>query len=105
MKIFYFFATIFFLQNCKAQSILKLPVNKDNNTLLWEISGKDLKKPSYLFGTFHILCKDDIQFSENLQTALKASQQVYFEMDLDDPKNTLGGMFFMNMKNYYYSQS
>ena len=99
MKIFYLFATVFFLQSCKAQSNIKLPINKDNNTLLWEISGKDLKQPSYLFGTFHILCKDDIQFSANLQTALKASNQVYFEMDLDDPKNTLGGMFFMNMKD------
>ena len=99
MKIFYLFATVFFLQSCKAQSNIKLPVNKDNNTLLWEVSGKNLKQPSYLFGTFHILCKDDIQFSANLQVALKASQQVYFEMDLDDPKNTLGGMFFMNMKD------
>ncbi len=99
MKIFYLFATVFFLQSCKAQSNIKLPINKDNNTLLWEVSGKGLKQPSYLFGTFHILCKDDIQFSANLQTALKASNQVYFEMDLDDPKNTLGGMFFMNMKD------
>lgn len=99
MKIFYLFATVFFLQSCKAQSNIKLPVNKDNNTLLWEISGKNLKQPSYVFGTFHILCKDDIQFSANMQAALKASQQVYFEMDLDDPKNTLGGMFFMNMKD------
>ena len=99
MKIFYLFATVFFLQSCKAQSNIKLPVNKDNNTLLWEISGKNLKQPSYVFGTFHILCKDDIQFSANMQAALKASQQVYFEIDLDDPKNTLGGMFFMNMKD------
>ena len=99
MKIFYLFATAFFLQGCKAQNNIKLHVNKDNNTLLWEVSGKNLKQPSYLFGTFHILCKDDIQFSANLQTALKASNQVYFEMDLDDPKNTLGGMFFMNMKD------
>lgn len=99
MKIFYLLATVFLIQSCAAQNILKLPINKDNNTLLWEISGKDLKQPSYMFGTFHILCKDDIQFSANLQTALKACQEVYFEMDLDDPKNTLGGMFFMNMKN------
>lgn len=99
MKLFYLFATILLIQSCAAQKQLRLPVNKDNNTLLWEISGKDLKQPSYMFGTFHILCKDDIQFSANLQTALKVSQQVYFEMDLDDPKNTLGGMFFMNMKD------
>ncbi len=99
MKVSYLFVTLFFLQSCKSQSVIRLPENKDNNTLLWEISGNGLKQPSYMFGTFHILCKDDIQFSANLQTALKASQEVYFEMDLDDPKNTLGGMFFMNMKD------
>ncbi len=99
MRIFYFSATLFVIQSCTAQNILKLPVNKDNNTLLWEISGKTLKQPSYIFGTFHILCKDDIQFSANLQAAVKVSNRVYFEMDLDDPKNTLGGMFFMNMKD------
>ena len=97
--LFYLFSTLYVIQSCKAQNVLKLAASKDNNTLLWEISGKNLKQPSYMFGTFHILCKDDIQFSANLQAALKASEEVYFEMDLDDPKNTLGGMFFMNMKD------
>lgn len=75
-----------------------LPENADNNSLLWEISGKDLKKPSYLFGTLHIMCKDEIKFSDNLLTAFKTSEEVYFEMDLDDASNTLGSIFFMNMK-------
>ena len=97
--LIYLFSTVFVIQSCSSQKITKLAANKDNNTLLWEISGNHLKQPSYMFGTFHILCKDDIQFSANLQAALRASQEVYFEMDLDDPKNTLGAMFFMNMKD------
>jgi uncharacterized protein len=84
-------------QNCLAQK--KLPQSKDNNTLLWEISGKGLQKPSYVFGTFHIMCKEDIRFSENLKTAIKTAKEVYFEMDLDDPKTMLGGLAMMNMKN------
>jgi hypothetical protein len=28
-----------------------------------------------------------------------AVEEVYFEMDLDDPSNTLGGLLFMNMKD------
>jgi uncharacterized protein YbaP (TraB family) len=87
--------------SCRAQQpdSLKLPHNKDDNSLLWEISGKGLKKPSYLFGTFHLLCKDDIHVSANLQQAIKNADEVYFEMDLDDPANTLGAMFYMNMKD------
>ncbi len=28
---------------------------KKNNSLLWKISGNGLEKPSYLFGTMHML--------------------------------------------------
>ena len=99
MKLFYPVIIVFIFQSCTAQKITGIPVNKDNNTLLWEISGKGLKKPSYLFGTFHLLCKEDIYFSQNLQQAINNTQEVYFEMDLDDPATVLGGMFFMKMKN------
>ncbi|MDV7395923.1 hypothetical protein RZS08_31315, partial [Arthrospira platensis SPKY1] len=30
----------------------------EENSLLWEISGKGLAQPSYLFGTIHIIGKD-----------------------------------------------
>jgi uncharacterized protein len=87
------------LTACKAQPVPKLALQKDDNTLLWQISGNGLKKPSYLFGTFHLMCKSDIHISKQLQDALSFSSEVYFEMDLDDATNTLGGMFFMNMKD------
>lgn len=99
MKTILFLPLYFLVQSCSAQPSLQLPTDKTNQTLLWEISGKDLKKPSYVFGTFHLMCKEDIQFSDNLLKALKSSQEVYFEMDLDDMSNTLGAMMFMNMKN------
>jgi hypothetical protein len=46
-----------------------------------------------------MMCKDDIKFSDNLLQALKNSEEVYFEMDLDDMANTLGAMMYMNMKD------
>jgi uncharacterized protein len=95
----YLFATVFIIQSCTAQKAPTLKTSKDDNTLLWEISGNGLKQPSYLFGTFHMLCKEDIHFSKNLNDAFAYSNEVYFEMDLDDPANTLGGIFFMNMKD------
>jgi uncharacterized protein len=99
MKILYIISLALIFESCTAQKAPKLKKSKDNNTLLWEISGNGLKQPSYMFGTFHMMCKEDIVFSENLQKALAFSKEVYFEMDLDDPKNTLGGIFFMNMKD------
>ena len=99
MKTIIALFSIFLLQCCRAQTAIKFPSNPDENSLLWEISGKHLSKPSYLFGTFHLMCKKDIHFSNNLRQAIKNVGEVYFEMDLDDTSNTFGALLFMNMKN------
>lgn len=88
------------LTGCKAQQkSIDISSNEDDNSLLWEISGNGISTPSYLFGTFHMMCKDDIHFSEGMNRAMKNASEIYFEMDLDDAANTLGAVFFMNMKN------
>jgi hypothetical protein len=45
-----------------------------NNTLLWKISGKNLSRPSYLFGTIHMICGDNIQLSDSLKVAIKKNR-------------------------------
>jgi uncharacterized protein YbaP (TraB family) len=54
-------------------------------SLLYEISGNKLAKPSYLFGTIHLLCAADLKLSENVQKAVSKSQQVTLELDMDSP--------------------
>ena len=94
-----FFSCCVFFFGCKSQTKKSsTKKNNDSNTLLWQVSGKKLKNPSYLFGTFHLLCKDDIKFSEQLKTVLLSSDEVYMEMDMDDPSTMLSGFFYMNMK-------
>lgn len=57
----------------------------DNNTLLWKISGNGLEKPSYLFGTIHMICNDGgIQISDSLKSAIRSADQVYLELDMDN---------------------
>lgn len=96
--LFYTLSTILFL-GCKAQTDKSFVKQKNDNTLLWEISGNGLKKPSFLFGTFHLLCKDDIHFSDQLKKAMSSVDEVYMELKLDDPSVMLSGMMYMNMKN------
>jgi uncharacterized protein YbaP (TraB family) len=96
--LFYSLSTLFFI-SCKAQSDDSFVKQKNDNTLLWKISGNGLQKPSFLFGTFHLLCKDDIHFSDQLKKAMKSSDEIYMELDMDDPSTVLGGMLYMNMKN------
>ncbi len=85
--------------SCKAQKDPAMSRAPDGNTLLWEVSGNGLASPSYIYGTFHLMCKDQVHISENLITALSRSKEVYFELDLDDLSSTLGALFLMNMKN------
>ena len=90
---------ILFCNQLIGQPFSKKDYNIDNNSLLWEISGKDIKQPSYLFGTFHLMCKEDIHFSENLLKAFKYSSALYLEIDLDEPANTFGSLKYMYMKD------
>lgn len=83
----------------KAQNNKELTGAETGNTLLWQISGNGLTKPSYLFGTFHLLCKDDIRFSDALKQAVIKSDEVYLELDMDDPSTLLGALVLMKMKD------
>lgn len=67
------------------------------NSLLWEISGRGLAKPSYLFGTIHLICPTDFSLSDSLKSTLLRTQQVALEMDMDDPGMMAGMMKTMNM--------
>lgn len=71
----------------------------DFNTLLWQISGNGLQRPSYLFGTIHMICSDDAVLSDSLKDAIKNSDAVYFEVDMDNLFEMLGVVRKMKMRN------
>ncbi|OJW84043.1 MAG: hypothetical protein BGO69_09265 [Bacteroidetes bacterium 46-16] len=58
---------------------------QSGKSLLWRISGKDMKRPSYLFGTIHLICPADYIWTDKMKESLHKSQEVCFEMDMDDP--------------------
>jgi uncharacterized protein len=72
---------------------------ENKNTLLWRISGNNLSKPSYLFGTIHLLCSEDIQLSDSLKTAIQQSDKIYLELDMDNLFEMMGAMNKMKMRN------
>ena len=57
-----------------------------DNSLLWEVSGNGLAKPSYLFGTMHMMCEKDFNISDKTKKAFEQTQKLVLELDLDDPK-------------------
>ncbi len=58
---------------------------QETPALLYEISGKGLKKPSYLFGTIHIICSDEMIQADKLTDYIDKTDQLILEVDLDDP--------------------
>ena len=60
----------------------QVPTEKN---LLWKISGGGLSRPSYLFGTFHLLCADNVESSEVLRAKLADTERLVLELDFSDP--------------------
>lgn len=70
-----------------------------DNTLLWKISGKGLKQPSYLYGTMHVLCAEDATVSDSLKFVIKNCDQIYFELDLDNFGELTGILKYVRMND------
>lgn len=80
-------------------SLLLFITQAQENTLLWRISGNGLQQPSYLFGTMHLLCADDIDLSDSLRSAIGRAENVYLELDMDNMFEMMSAMQNMGMRN------
>lgn len=80
--------------SCVAFLIFAKPVNAQTETktssLLWEISGNGLTSPSYLYGTIHLISKEDFFVRKEVDSVFKLCNQVAFEIKLDDMSALMG---------------
>ena len=56
---------------------------KLTNTLLWRISGKQLTRPSYLYGTMHLTDKRVFQLGDSVYKALEQTDGFAAELDMN----------------------
>ena len=63
--------------------------SEPTGSLLYEISGNKLAKPSYLLGTFHAICSDNMVAFEKIDPHLAKTDRLLMEVDLDDPAELL----------------
>ncbi|WP_433814257.1 TraB/GumN family protein [Flavobacterium johnsoniae] len=75
-------ALIFF--GVKTQAQPQSP--KLENSLLWEVSGNGLSKPSYLYGTIHMICSSDYFLTDKTKKAFESSEKLMLEINFSDPK-------------------
>lgn len=58
---------------------------QETNSLLWKVSGKNITKPSYLFGTIHMLPQEKYFFNDKMQEAMDACDVLALEAEMDIP--------------------
>lgn len=54
------------------------------NSILWEVSGKKLEKPSYLYGTIHIQERDVFDFDPLIYKKMKSCDALAVELLMDE---------------------
>ncbi len=63
--------------------------------LLWRISGKGLTNTSYLYGTIHMIDKASFFMDKETEEAIKESQEIVFEIDLEEEMNPMAMLSLM----------
>jgi uncharacterized protein YbaP (TraB family) len=65
------------LLSCTAQS-------ENDNSLLWKVSGNGLEKPSYLFGTHHLIPVSFLDSVAGVHNAFENTEQTVGELDMSN---------------------
>ena len=84
-------AILFIAGSVSAQQTTPTPTTADTeplaNSLLWEISGKNLDTPSYVFGTIHMIDRENYFFTDAAKEAFAKAENVTFEIDMEEMMN------------------
>ncbi|MFN3942297.1 MAG: TraB/GumN family protein [Flavobacterium sp.] len=69
----------------------------NSNHLLWKISGNGLKKESFVYGTIHMTCNNELP--AKVTSALNKAEKLVLEIKMDDPELMAKSMQGMQMKD------
>ncbi len=72
-----------YINNSSAQT------DNKGKSLLWSINSKNLRTPSYLFGTIHLICPEDYVWTNAMAQSLQKSEEICLELDMDDEGMTM----------------
>ena len=70
--------------------------------LLWKVTGKNLTQPSYVFGTIHMIGKEDFLLTDLTKESISKTDRVTFEIDMadmNDMSNMMSIMMSATMKD------
>lgn len=83
-------------------SVCKVTTAQQKKGLLWEITGKDMKEPAYLFGTVHLYDTTLYGLPQLPAGLLNKVSKVYFEMDFAnvDQAELMAGVIIKDTTQY-----
>lgn len=78
----------------KKKGSKKKAAHTEVNALLYRVSGNGLKQDSYIFGTVHAICQNDLQLGDSVHACLKRSKKLVLEADESkmDPNEMMSKM-------------
>lgn len=71
-------------QKAVAQVAQEKSFAANENALLWKVTGNELTETSYVFGTIHMIGKEDFFLTESMKTAFAASEKIVFEINMEE---------------------
>lgn len=74
-----------------AEQVSPVPTEK---SLLWKIEGKTLTQPSYLYGTIHMINKEDFFMTDSTLAVFDRAKKVVFEINMEEMSD-MSAMFSM----------
>jgi len=74
------------------EKVRKSSPELDQKSLLWEVTGKDLEQPSYIYGTIHMIPKEDFFLTDATKAAFDKSSAVTFEINMEE-MNSITALF------------
>ncbi len=83
------FISIFIFSACKTRQQIQQsppPEAQEESSLLWQIDGDSIKR-SFLFGTIHMIDKEEYFFTKEMDSALVTTEQLALEIDLESAMN------------------
>src|SRR5215203_242231 len=81
MRYLTFVVSLLFFTSVSFSQKTKIPA-KNYPSLLWEITGKGMNKPSYLFGTMHVSSKMVFHLSDSFYLSIRNAEVVALETDM-----------------------
>jgi len=91
-KLFYAFLSIiaFSLAACQSTQNNSAQAIPDvlEKSLLWELTGPGIKKPSYIFGTIHLIAEKDYFWTDKMDEHFAKTKRLVMEIDMSKMLST-----------------